>query len=45
MTIDENIKRWTAKRKSALINEIIQGKTKVSAASQSYDMAPFEIES
>jgi hypothetical protein len=27
MTMDENIKRWTAKRKTALVIEIIQGKT------------------
>jgi hypothetical protein len=27
--MDEQIKRWTAKRKSALVLEIIQGKTTV----------------
>ncbi|MEM8575874.1 MAG: DUF1153 domain-containing protein, partial [Pseudomonadota bacterium] len=26
-TVSEDIKRWTAKRKSALVIEIIQGKT------------------
>ena len=45
MTMDENIKRWTAKRKAALIIEIIQGKTTVSAASRTFDLTPSEIES
>lgn len=44
MTMDENIKRWTAKSKTALVIEIIQGKTTVSEASRSYDLAPSEIE-
>lgn len=39
------IKRWTAKRKSALVTEIIQGKTTVAEASRSYDRTPGEIES
>ena len=43
MTMDENIKRWTAKRKAALIIEIIQGKTTVSAASRTFDLTPSEI--
>lgn len=43
--MDEEIKRWTAKRKTALILEIIQGKTSVAEASRSYDLAPSEIES
>ena len=29
MTMDDSIKRWTAKRKTALVIEIIQGKTTV----------------
>ncbi|MGR3411282.1 MAG: DUF1153 domain-containing protein [Paracoccus sp. (in: a-proteobacteria)] len=37
-------KRWTAKRKSALVIEIIQGKTTVAEASRSYDPSPSEIE-
>lgn len=37
-------KRWTAKRKSALVLEIIQGKTTVSEASRAYDLSPSEIE-
>ena len=27
VTMDDSIKRWTAKRKTALVIEIIQGKT------------------
>ena len=38
------VKRWTAKRKSALVVEIIQGKTTVAEASRTYDLAPSEIE-
>lgn len=44
MTMDESIKRWTAKRKTALVIEIIQRKTTVSEASRSFDLAPSEIE-
>ena len=44
MTIDDGIKRWTAKRKTALVIEIIQGKTTVAEASRSFDLAPSEIE-
>ena len=43
--MDEEIKRWIAKRKTALVLEIIQGKTSVAEASRSYDLAPSEIES
>ncbi len=43
-TMDDEIKRWTAKRKSALVMDIIQGKTTVSEASRSYDLSPSEIE-
>ena len=39
----EEIKRWTAKRKSALVLDIIQGKTTVSEASRQYDLTPSEI--
>lgn len=45
MTMEDRIKRWTAKRKSALVVEIIQGKTTVAEASRSFDLAPSEIES
>jgi hypothetical protein len=43
-TIEEEVKRWTARRKSALVLEIIQGKTTVSEASRQYYLAPSEIE-
>ncbi len=42
--MDEEIKRWTAKRKTALVLEIIQGKSSVSEASRTYDLRPSEIE-
>lgn len=32
--MEEDIKRWTAKRKTALVLDIIQGKTTVSEASR-----------
>ena len=41
----EEIKRWTAKRKSALVIEILQGKTTVAEVSRQYDLSPSEIES
>ncbi len=44
MTMDDSIKRWTAKRKTALVIEIIQRKTTVSEASRSFDLTPSEIE-
>jgi transposase-like protein len=44
ITMDEEIKRWTAKRKSALVMDIIQGKTTVSEAARGFDLAPSEIE-
>lgn len=37
-------RRWTAKRKSALVMDIFKGKTTVSEASRAYDIAPSEIE-
>lgn len=43
--MEEEIKRWTARRKSALVLEIIQCKTAVAAASRQFDLAPAEIES
>lgn len=45
MTMEDSIKRWTAKRKTALVIEIIQGKTTISEASRSFDLSPSEIES
>jgi transposase-like protein len=44
MTMDDSIKRWTAKRKTALVIEIFQGKTTVAEASRSFELTPSEIE-
>lgn len=41
----EEFKRWTPRPKSALVLEIIQGKTTVAAASRQFDLTPAEIES
>ena len=43
--MDEEIKRWTSRRKSALVMEIFQGKTTVAEASRAYDLPPPEIKS
>lgn len=42
--MEDEVKRWTAKRKSALVLDIIQGKTTVAEASRAYDLSPSEIE-
>lgn len=42
--MEDDIKRWTAKRKAALVMEIIQGKTSISEASRAFDVFPAEIE-
>lgn len=42
--MEEDIKRWTARRKTALVLDIVQGKTTVAEASRAYDLAPSEIE-
>lgn len=42
--MDEDIKRWTAKRKSALALETLCGQTAVAEASRAYDLPPSEIE-
>ena len=44
MTMEDDIKRWTAKRKAALVMEIIQGKCTVAEASRAFDLTPSEIE-
>ena len=44
MLMNEEIKRWTARRKTALVLEIIQGKTTVAEASRAHDVPPSEIE-
>lgn len=42
--MEDDIKRWTAKRKTALVLGIIQGKTTVAEASRAYDLTPSDIE-
>ena len=44
VTMEEEFKRWTAKRKTQLVLDILQGRTTVAEASRSYDLAPSEIE-
>lgn len=44
VVMEEEIKRWTAKRKAAVVMDIIQGKSSVSEASRSFDIPPSEIE-
>lgn len=43
MTLDDSIKRWTAKQKTELVIEIIQGMMTVAKASCSFDPSPSEI--
>ena len=43
--MNEENKRWSAKRKSALVMEIIQGKTTVAEASLQFDLTPSDRES
>ena len=43
--MDEEIERWTACRKSALVLDIIQGKTTLSESARQFDLPPSEIES
>ena len=38
--MEEDVKRWTAKRKAALVMEIMQGKTTVAEASRSFRKLP-----
>ena len=42
--MEDDFKRWTPKRKAALVLEIIQGKTTVAEASRSFDRPPSGIE-
>ncbi len=44
VTMDDSIKRWTAKRKTTLVIEIMQSKITVAEASRSFDLPPSEIE-
>ena len=45
VVMEEEIKQWTARSKSALVLDIIQGKTTVAEASRQFDIPPSEIES
>ena len=42
--LDEDIKRWTVRRKSVLVMDIIQAKTTVREASEAFDLPVSEIE-
>ena len=44
MSAEPEIKRWTAKRKAALIREIYKGQTTVPEAARQHDLTPSEIE-
>lgn len=43
VVMDEEIKRWTARQKVALMLELIQGKTTVAETSRQFDLTPSEI--
>ena len=43
-TMYDSIKWWSAKRKTALVIEIMQGKTTAAGASRSFELSPSEIE-
>jgi transposase-like protein len=38
--MEEEIKRWTARRKSTLVLEIIEGKTSIAGTSRQFDLTP-----
>jgi len=42
--MEDEIKRWTARREAALVLEVIQRKTTVAEASRAHDLPPSEIE-
>jgi transposase-like protein len=44
MSQEEMVTRWTAKRKSALVTEIMKGQTTLSEASRHYALPPHEIQ-
>lgn len=41
---EPDIKRWTAKRKAALVMELIRGQATVAEAARQHDLTPSEIE-
>ena len=43
--MEDEIKRWAAKRKAALVLEIIQGKTTAGQAARSFDLPPRRLRS
>ena len=43
--MSEEVKRWTSKRKSALVIKLLKGQTTISEASREYDLTPSEIQS
>jgi len=43
-TPEPEVKRWTAKRKTRLVLEILKGKTTVAEAARCYDLKPREIQ-
>jgi len=43
-TMEEEFKRWTAKRKAAPVTEIKEGKASVAEPSRTYDLRPSGIE-
>lgn len=45
IVMNNDIKRWIAKRKAAIIINMIRGKTTVSTASRTFDFSTSEIES
>ena len=42
--MSKNVKRWTAKRKSSLVIQILKGETTISEASRQYDLTPSELQ-
>lgn len=44
LKMEDDIKRWTAKRNCALVLDIIQGKTTVAEPSRTYDLPSSEVE-
>jgi transposase-like protein len=41
--MSEDVKRWTSKRKSSLVIQILKGQTSISEASRQHDLTPSEI--
>lgn len=41
--MSEEVKRWTSKRKSALVIKLLKGQVTISEASREYNLTPSEI--